>query len=119
MKKFYILKRKKEKINIIDARPNRRFLKLDPEPRKNIGRGTIEGSNSLEASSLELNGFFRTKKVVRDIFNKVINNNNKIICTCGSGISACSLAFSLSLIGKFNWSVYDGSWTEWYLKTKS
>ena len=57
--------------------------------------------------------------MVRGIFNKVINNNNKIICTCGSGISACSLAFSLSLIGKFNWSVYDGSWTEWYLKTKS
>ena len=117
--KILYLKKKKEKINIIDARPNRRFLKLDPEPRKNIGRGIIEGSNSLEASSLELNGFFRTKKVVRGIFNKVINNNNKIICTCGSGISACSLAFSLSLIGKFNWSVYDGSWTEWYLKTKS
>ena len=95
-----------------------RFLKLDPEPRKNIGRGIIEGSNNLEASSLEINGFFRTKKMVRGIFKKYINNN-KIICTCGSGISACSLAFSLSFIGKFNWSVYDGSWTEWYLKTKS
>ena len=68
---------------------------------------------------LELNGFFKTKTNIRSIFKKVMQNNNKIICTCGSGISACSLAFSLSVIGKFNWSVYDGSWTEWYLKTKS
>ena len=44
MKKLLYLKKKKEKINILDARPARRFLKLDPEPRKNIGRGIIEGS---------------------------------------------------------------------------
>ena len=117
--KILYLKKKKEKINILDARPTRRFLKLDPEPRKNIGRGVIEGSSNLEAASLEVNGFFRTKNKVRDIFKKVINNNNKVICTCGSGVSACSLAFSLSFIGKFDWSVYDGSWTEWYLKTKN
>ena len=113
------LKKKKKKLSILDARPTRRFLKLDPEPRKNIGKGIIKGSNSLEASSIELNGFFKTKSNMRGIFKKVIQNNNRIICTCGSGISACSLAFSLSVIGLFNWSVYDGSWTEWYLKTKS
>ena len=73
----------------------------------------------MEFSLLELNGFFKTKSKVRDIFKKVIKNNNKIICTCGSGISACSLAFSFLLLENLNWSVYDGSWTEWYLKTKS
>ena len=113
------IKKQKENYSILDARPTRRFFKLDPEPRKNIGKGNIEGSKNIEFSLLELNGFFKTKSKVRDILKKNIKNNEKIICTCGSGISACSLAFSLSITGNLNWSVYDGSWTEWYLRTKS
>jgi thiosulfate/3-mercaptopyruvate sulfurtransferase len=114
-----LTKKQKENYSILDARPTRRFFKLDPEPRKNIGKGNIKGSKNLEFSLLELNGFYKTKSEVRDIFKKNIKNNDKIICTCGSGISACSLAFSLAIIGNLNWSVYDGSWTEWYLRTKS
>ena len=112
------LKKQKKKFSILDARSKNRFLKLEPEPRKNIGRGNIEGSDNLEFSNLEINGFFKTKSAMKNIFKKVIKNN-KVICTCGSGISACTVAFSLDLNGKFNWSVYDGSWTEWYLKTKN
>ena len=48
-----------------------------------------------------------------------MTKKKKIICSCGSGVSACTLALTLSLIGINNWSVYDGSWTEWYLKTKN
>ena len=113
------IKKQNNNYSILDARPARRFLKLDPEPRKNIGKGNIEGSKNLEASILELNGFFIAKSKVRNILKKVISKNNKVICTCGSGISACSIAFSLSFIGNLNWSVYDGSWAEWYLRTKS
>ncbi len=109
----------KESFYIIDARPKSRFLEIDPEPRKNIGKGKIEGSSSLEFTLLETNGYYKTKSTIRRIFKKIIKNNNQIICSCGSGISACSLAFSLSYIGNFRWSVYDGSWTEWYIKTKS
>ena len=32
---------------------------------------------------------------------------------CGSGVTACVLAFALELIGKKAWKVYDGSWSEW------
>ena len=39
---------------------------------------------------------------------------NKItIPTCGSGVTACVLGFALEFIGKNNWQVYDGSWSEW------
>ena len=55
------IKKQKRNYSILDARPTRRFFKLDPEPRKNIGKGNIKGSKNLEFSLLELNGFFKTK----------------------------------------------------------
>ena len=36
-----------------------------------------------------------------------------VITTCGSGITAATLALALERIGKRDWSLYDGSWTEW------
>ena len=36
-----------------------------------------------------------------------------MIFTCGSGITACILALGAAIIGNTNYSVYDGSWTEW------
>ena len=35
------------------------------------------------------------------------------ISSCGSGVTACVLAFALELLGKKEWVVYDGSWSEW------
>lgn len=35
------------------------------------------------------------------------------IMTCGSGITACIVSFGLETMGKHDYSVYDGSWTEW------
>ena len=112
-------KKKKENIHILDARPIRRFLELDPEPRENIGRGKIEDSLSVDFSLIDTNGFFKSKRKIRKIYNNILERDYKIICSCGSGVSACTLALSLSYIGNNNWSVYDGSWTEWHLKTKS
>ena len=112
-------KKEKKEICILDARPKARFLEIDPEPRKNIGKGNIEGSYSLEYSLLDRNGFLKNKSELRVIFRKTIKENHKIICSCGSGVSACALAFSLNYISNYAWSVYDGSWTEWYLKTRS
>jgi len=35
------------------------------------------------------------------------------VFTCGSGVSACTLALGLTLTGRDDWAVYDGSWSEW------
>ncbi|MCA0201959.1 MAG: sulfurtransferase, partial [Proteobacteria bacterium] len=33
--------------------------------------------------------------------------------TCGSGVSACALAFGAHLVGKDDVAIYDGSWLDW------
>ena len=36
-----------------------------------------------------------------------------VVASCGSGVSACVLGLGLHLLGHENWSIYDGSWSEW------
>ena len=44
-----------------------------------------------------------------------IDFNKPVVSSCGSGVSACLLAFGLHLLGKDDVSVYDGSWADWGL----
>jgi thiosulfate/3-mercaptopyruvate sulfurtransferase len=37
------------------------------------------------------------------------------VTSCGSGVTACALAFGLHLLGHSAVAVYDGSWAEWGL----
>ena len=100
---------------IIDARSKGRFDGILPEPRKNIRSGHITGSQNLPYQDLmDNNGYLLGSKKLKILLSKRnINTNESIISTCGSGVSACVLAFALELIGKQDWKVYDGSWTEW------
>ncbi len=43
-------------------------------------------------------------------------NERRIISTCNSGVMACVLALALHRTGHENFSVYDGSWSEWSQK---
>ena len=36
-----------------------------------------------------------------------------VITTCGSGVTASTLALAYARIGNWDVAVYDGSWTEW------
>ena len=44
---------------------------------------------------------------------KDIKFNQPAATTCGSGVTACTLALGLFLIGKGDVAIYDGSWSEW------
>ncbi len=114
LKKIYKIKKK---YLIIDGRPAARFLGKVPEPRKNIGSGNILGSVNIPHTDLQLKGFFKFKSSLRKILNKEEIKNKLIICSCGSGVNACNLAIALLSIGFTNYTVYDGSWTEWYLRS--
>ncbi|AUC17076.1 hypothetical protein BTO06_09520 [Tenacibaculum sp. SZ-18] len=97
----------------IDARSNERFLAKVPEPRKDLKGGHIPKSVSLPYTEVQEDGEMKPKEELIRMFDKINSENKKFICTCGSGITACILALALEITGKTNYSVYDGSWTEW------
>jgi len=44
-----------------------------------------------------------------------VNTDKRIVATCGSGATACTLANALDICGRdpFKTCIYDGSWSEW------
>ena len=104
----------KEKI-ILDARSKQRFLGEAKEPRPNLPSGHIPNSKSLPSSVLiNKNGYLKSKEDINKILDDInVNPNDKIIATCGSGVSACVISIALYCLGKKNVPIYDGSWTEW------
>ena len=107
-------------IQIIDARPRLRFEGKEPEPRKNVRSGNIPGSINIPFTSLVTeSGQLKKKKKLKEIFNKQnLSKNQKIICMCGSGITACNIIFVLNVLGYNDVLLYDGSWSDWGLIEK-
>ena len=106
---------KRKEFTVLDARSKKRFLGLEPEPRPGIKSGSIEGSKSMPLSEIvnvKDNTFLDTNKL-RDIFKSSNINSNKIVMSCGSSVSAASLALAYSLINDdYIPKIYIGSWTE-------
>ena len=97
---------------ILDARSNDRFMGLVDEPREGLRVGHIPNSKNLPYSNLLVNGKFDYSNAQR-MLKELAQNNNNVIFSCGSGITACILALGAEIAGIDNLSVYDGSWTEW------
>ena len=100
---------------ILDARSRKRFLGEALEPRPNLASGHIPNSQSLPSSDLiNKDGYLKSKDEINQIFSNIkVNTNDKIIATCGSGVSACVISIALFCLGKKDIPIYDGSWTEW------
>ena len=106
---------KRKEFTVLDARSKNRFLGLEPEPRPGIKSGSIEGSKSMPLSEIvnvKDNTFLDIKKL-RDAFNSSQIDSNKMVMSCGSSVSAASLALAYSLINDdYMPKIYIGSWTE-------
>jgi len=105
------------KEQILDARSKGRFEGTDPEPREGLRGGRIPGSLNLPFDQLfNQDGTLKDVEGLQAEFNKAgIDMNKPVTTSCGSGVTACVLAFGLHMLGHRFVSVYDGSWTEWAL----
>lgn len=101
---------------VIDARPPERFDGTAPEPRPGMRAGHIPGSYNLPfGATLEgRSRHFREDDVLEQIFTETgIAGNDKIVVTCGSGVTACTVALALFKVRGQDAAIYDGSWSEW------
>lgn len=99
---------------IADARPAPRFNAEVPEPRAGLKSGHIPGSLNVPVSLLTTDGKLKPIAELQALFaERKLDLNKPIITTCGSGITASTLALALEQAGAKTVAVYDGSWTEW------
>jgi thiosulfate/3-mercaptopyruvate sulfurtransferase len=103
---------------VLDARAAGRFDGTVPEARPGLRGGHIPGSRSLPYERLTDPGTHRLRSAeeLAALFRDAgVALDRPVVTSCGSGVTACALAFGLHLIGHPGAAVYDGSWSEWGL----
>lgn len=101
---------------VLDARGQGRFEGTEPEPRPGLRSGHIPGSLNLPFLQL-IDADSKTWKTPDEIRARFaaagVDLAKPLTTTCGSGVSACTLALGAHLIGKSDVAIYDGSWIDW------
>jgi len=100
---------------ILDARGPARFDGAEPEPRPGLASGHIPNSRNLHYARLyDEDGRLKPPDELSRLFAEAgVDPETPVIASCGSGVSACSIALALARLGHERWRVYDGSWAEW------
>lgn len=100
---------------VLDTRPRERFTGAAEEPRPGLRRGHMPGAVNLPFADLFEQGLLKPRTELAQIIDPLMGDRDQAICSCGSGVTACILAFALLQIGRERVAVYDGSWCEWGL----
>jgi len=100
---------------VVDARSEGRFKGVEPEPRAGLRGGHMPNALNLPFANTVQNGFMLPPTTLESMFSKLVHKDQKMIFSCGSGVTACVDALAAELAGYSNITVYDGSWSEWGL----
>jgi len=99
---------------VVDARSAGRFAGTETEPRPGLRGGHIPESVNLPYQTLLDGPRMLAPEVLRARLEAAgVAGDRPPVFTCGSGVSACTRALGLTLTGRDDWAVYDGSWSEW------
>ncbi len=101
---------------LLDARSKGRFEGTEPEPREGLRSGHIPASLNLPFSALfdaETKTWRDEPQIIQVFAAAGVDFDKPLTTTCGSGVTACTLALGAYLIGSPDTAIYDGSWVEW------
>lgn len=105
---------------VLDARSPARFRAEVPEPLAGIRSGQIPGSRNLPYQQLlhPGDGTLLPVPLLRQRLQDAgVEMQAPVVCSCGSGVTACVLALALESIAHPSVAVYDGSWSDWAQRT--
>lgn len=98
---------------VVDARSTARFNAEAPEPRPGVRGGHMPGSVSFPFQAVLRGEKMKSALELALMLAPIAQRNQKIVTSCGSGLTACVVTLAASLAGYPQLSVYDGSWADW------
>ncbi len=102
-------------VQLVDARPAPRFTGEQPEPRPGLTRGHVPGARNVPfAQLLNVDGTLKPEAELQSVLAAAgVDAAKPVVASCGSGVTASMVALALTLLGRTDAAVYDGSWAEW------
>jgi thiosulfate/3-mercaptopyruvate sulfurtransferase len=103
---------------VVDARSAGRFDGSAEETWPGRRRGHIPGSRNLPFDQVTdpKTKQLKDAAALTSLFAQAgVAFDQPVVASCGSGVTACALAFAAFLIGHDRVAIYDGSWSEWGL----
>jgi thiosulfate/3-mercaptopyruvate sulfurtransferase len=99
---------------VLDARAAARFRGDAPEPRAGLRAGHMPGAVNLPWTDIVADGRLLDAEALRARFAAAgVDLERPIVTSCGSGVTASTLALALARLGRSDVAVYDASWVEW------